>query len=376
MDARTAILLVEASENSANMYYATQFFAPDAFIYLETADERVVVIGNLEFERARATAKVDRVLPLVQYWKMAQEKYSKMPGTEEVVDILLREFGIDKVIVPPDFNIKFADGIRGYDYQVEVKLEPFFERRQTKNEDEIGKIVDTVKHTELAIETGIDMVRSAKIIADGTLELDGKPLTSEMIRRTMHGILAEADCFATHTVVSSGGQTALPHEEGTGVLHENQPIIIDCSPRSRKNGYYADITRTVLRGTAPISLRRQYEAVLAAQQHGIEMLKPGVNGKDIHAAVAQFLSDKGFKTHVVEGKPQGFFHATGHSIGVEAHERPRLALRDEFIEIGNVVTIEPGLYYMGVGGIRIEDDIHVTDDGPVSLSTIDKTLEL
>jgi|SaaInl4_135m_RNA_FD_contig_31_2133274_length_3849_multi_10_in_0_out_0_3 Xaa-Pro aminopeptidase len=376
MDGQTGLLLVSASEANANMFYATRFGTSSTFIYLETAEERLIVIGNLEIERAREAADVDRILPLVQYWKMAQEKHQKPPGTEEVIDVLMRDLGLNRVIVPPDFSIKFADGIRNYGHTVEVKLEPFFERRLAKDESEVAAVRETVHRTETAIEQAIDTIRMAHISATGVLELDGEPLTSDRVRRSMHKYLIEHDCVASHSVVSCGPQTALPHEEGHGPLYANQPIIIDCNPRSASNGYYADITRTVVRGTAPTALQRQYEAVLDAQAFAHEMLKPGANGKEIHASVTEFLGARGYKTHQVDGTPQGFFHATGHGFGVEAHERPHFALKEEYAEVGNIVAVEPALYYSDTGGIRIEDDYLLTDDGAEQLTSIDKTLEV
>jgi len=376
MDDRTAILLVSASEKDANMYYATRLFVPDAFIYLRTSGESVAVIGNLELERAREHATVDRVLPLAQYWKLAQDKHQKTPSTGEIVDILLREFGVDRVIVPPDFSLKFADSIRSYGYTVEAKPEPFFEERMVKTADEIELMRQTIQVTEAALASGIDLIRTAKIGKDDVLMRDGKPLASSHVRQAVHCYLTMHECVASHTVVSCGEQTTSPHQEGAGSLYANQPIIIDCSPKSFGNGYYADLTRTVVRGKASDPLRRQYETVIEAQQHAYSLLKPGASGKDVHAAVAKFLDDRGYKTHAVDGKPQGFFHATGHGIGLEGHERPHLALRDHVLSSGNILAIEPALYYSGVGGVRIEDDVLVMDDGVEVLSTLDRTLEI
>jgi len=378
MEANQAMLLVSASEHDANMFYATRFFAPDNFIYLESTTERIVVIGNLELERAKEVARVDRVLPLMQYWKMAQEKHEKSPGTEEVVDVLLEDLGLSNVIVPPDFSVKFADGIRKYGHQVEVKAEPYFDRRLCKEDDEVEAVRQTVKHTQDAIGLAIEAIRNASI-GDGdgdVLMVGGEPLTSEIIRHEMHTHLMANGCHTTHTTVSCGTASALPHEEGSGPLYANQSIVVDCSPRSRENGYWADMTRTVVRGKASPELRSQYEVVLEAQELAVGLAKPGANGKEIHSAVTEFMADRGYKTHVADGKPQGFFHALGHGIGVDAHERPRLAIRDEFLEVGNILALEPALYYTETGGIRIEDDILVTDDGAVALSTLPKDLEV
>jgi Xaa-Pro aminopeptidase len=299
-----------------------------------------------------------------------------VPSTAEILDILFREFGIEHVIVPPDFSLKFADGIRQYGYTVEVKVEPFFESRVAKTPEETDLIKDTIRATEDAIRAGIELIRKADIEPSGRLMLNARPLTSVDVRREMHTVLTHHDCYATHTVISCGAETVSPHEEGRGVLYANQPILIDCSPKSLVNGYFADLTRTVVRGHAPEPLKRQFDTVRSAQEYAISLLKPGANGREIHAAVTRFFDDLGYKTHAVNGKPQGFFHATGHGIGIEGHERPHLALRDHLLETGNVLAVEPALYYDGIGGIRIEDDVLVKEDGVLVLSELECVLEI
>jgi Xaa-Pro aminopeptidase len=376
MNEQSAILLVAASEKDANMYYATGIFVPDPFIYVETAAERIIVIGNLELDRARAFASVDRVEPLAHYWKLAQEKYSKLPGTEEVVDVLLSELGVAHALVPPAFSVKFADGIRKYGYTVEVRPEPFFEKRVSKTDKEVEAMAETIRHTEDAVQRAIEVIHKSEVSASGMLTVGNTPLTSEDVKKIIHRYLIEHDCVAQHTVVSCGEDTAVPHHEGQGPLYAHEPIILDVSPKSLSNGYYADITRTVVRGRASESLRRQFDAVLEAQEYGIGLCQPNANGKEIHAAVAKRLDELGFKTHTVGGRPQGFFHAAGHGLGLEGHERPRLALRDEFLTVGSVITVEPGLYYTGIGGVRTEDVVLVTKGGPRVLTTLEKTLEV
>jgi len=376
MDRRSAILLVSASEKDANMYYATGILTPDPFIYIETAEEKIIVIGNLELERAQTESKADRVLPLAHYWKLAQDKHQRIPSTAEILDILFREFGIERAVVPPDFSLKFADGLRQYGYTVDVKAEPFFEGRVIKTPQEQDFIKNTIKATEEAMRAGIELIRKADIDPSGRLLFNDRPLTSVDVRREIHAVLTRFDCYASHTVVSCGAETTSPHKEGQGVLYAHQPIIIDCSPKSMVHGYYADLTRTVVRGNASDALKRQFETVLSAREYALSLLRPGANGRAVHAAVTRFFEDLGYKTHALNGKPQGFFHATGHGIGIDEHERPHLALRDHPIEAGNVLAIEPALYYDGVGGVRIEDDVLVTSEGAVVLSTLERILEI
>ena len=149
-------------------------------------------------------------------------------------------------------------------------------------------------------------------------------------------------------------------------------MIIDCFPRSLTSGYHADITRTVFRGRPSKRLREMWDAVEEGQALGCEMVKPGVAGKTIHKAIQKVFKDRGFETGPVDGKMQGFFHGTGHGLGLDVHEPPFFSGSTKGLETGMVITIEPGLYYPGIGGIRIEDDIAVTRDGHDNLVSMEK----
>jgi len=135
------------------------------------------------------------------------------------------------------------------------------------------------------------------------------------------------------------------------------------------------MSRTVVKGKASEDLRRIYDAVLAAQRRGIELIRAGASGAVVHAEVVATLEARGFTTGVVDGRNQGFFHGTGHGVGLDIHEPPRVSRVDHELRAGHVVTVEPGLYYPGRGAVRIEDMVLVEEGGCRNLTRTPK-LEL
>jgi len=206
--------------------------------------------------------------------------------------------------------------------------------------------------------------------------LEGEVLTSERVKRMIAGYLLERDYLAGHAIVAGGEQACDPHEEGHGPLKADQAIIIDIFPRSVATRYHGDLTRTVLRGQASDALRKQYAAVRAAQEEALASIRAGVEGPVVHARVCGLFEAQGFRTGEVGGRMQGFFHGTGHGLGLEIHEPPRVSKVPATLQAGNVVTVEPGLYYPGVGGVRLEDVVLVTEDGCSNLVKYPKFLEI
>ncbi|HET8575937.1 MAG TPA: M24 family metallopeptidase, partial [Methylomirabilota bacterium] len=184
--------------------------------------------------------------------------------------------------------------------------------------------------------------------------------------------LMENDCIAQHTIIACGEQGVDPHNQGSGPIRPHQGIIFDIFPRSSATRYFADMTRTVVKGRASDELKRIYDAVLAAQLRGIALVRAGASGAAIHAEVNRTLEDRGYLTGVVNGRNQGFFHGTGHGVGLDIHEPPRVSRVDQQLEAGHVVTVEPGLYYPGRGAVRIEDIVVVEEGGCRNLTRAPK----
>jgi Xaa-Pro aminopeptidase len=224
---------------------------------------------------------------------------------------------------------------------------------------------------------GIQALKNAKVGRNRRLIYRNNPLTSEKLRAIIDTAILQAGGLANHTIVAGGDQACDPHEVGHGVLKAREPIIIDVFPRSQKTGYFGDITRTVVKGRASEPVRKLYDTVQRGQELGFDALSHGVRTAEIHDKILQFFISQGYKTGQCNGRMQGFFHGTGHGVGMEIHEAPRVGpnSKDRLVS-GHVVTVEPGLYYPGIGGIRLEDIALVTNNGPRNLTKFEKMLEI
>jgi Xaa-Pro aminopeptidase len=263
-----------------------------------------------------------------------------------------------------------ADALRSRGIAVAARPAPFFAERVVKKPSEIREIRRAQSATEDAVARAFARLRRAKIRGARIVE-KGRALTAEDIKRTIDVALMEASCIAKNTIVACGDQAVDPHNRGSGPLRPNLPIVFDVFPRS-STGYYADMSRTVVKGRPTEAAARQYAAVLDAQVMGCRMVRAGVNGKDIHTAIQRRFEEQGYATGPRGGKMQGFFHGTGHGVGLDIHEAPRVGGVDDPLPAGSVVTVEPGLYYSGVGGVRIEDMVLVKERGGTNLTRFPK----
>lgn len=369
------ILMIACSETDSNMYYATGFLAPDAFVYLRAKGKSFLLMSDLEVDRARAQSKVDEVLSYSEYESRVKKNGMDRPEMIDVVHLLLQEQGISEWTVPSNFALEYGDALRARGYKLITKRAPFFERRAIKTSEEVAAIRKTQIAVEEAVDEAIHLLRRAEI-KEGLLYADGRPLTSESVRRRLHLSLMEKGYIAQHTIIACGVDACDPHNEGSGPLRANQPIILDVFPRSSESRYYADMSRTVVKGKASDGLRRLYDTVLEGQEMGIQRVRSGVHGRAIHDEINALFEKRGYRTGKLNGRMQGFFHGTGHGVGLDIHEPPRISKADWVLQKGEVVTVEPGLYYPEIGAVRIEDMVLVEEGGHRNLTTYPKVLEI
>lgn len=373
----TARLIYADSERSADLYYATRFFAPDAFLFVQDeAGARHLVTSALEIDRARRTARVD----VVHDWQDVRKRLPEVlqgEGGHALILGFLRERGIDRVEVPEDFPLGVADRLRRGGVEVVPVLGSFWPGRVYKDADEVAALVEALRITGQGMAAGIELIRASVPGEDGLLHLDGGVLTSERVREAIHVALVRHGAMPAHTIVSGGLQGSDPHEVGHGSLPAHQAIILDIFPRVVATGYWGDMTRTVCRGRASERLRRAWEAVRQAQEVGFARVRHGVSGLVVHREVTDCLTCAGFPTGVLaDGRQGGFFHGTGHGLGLEIHEVPRIGSKDYVLEAGHVVTVEPGVYYPDMGGVRLEDVVLVTEGGCRNLTDFPKYFEI
>jgi Xaa-Pro aminopeptidase len=376
MDDTDNLLIVADSEHDANMLFAVGLFVPDPFIYFRIGGVGHVVVGDLEINRMRKRARHCRVCSYNQLLDKLRRKV-KRPGLATVISFLLRERRVRKIFVPANFPHGLARELRNYKIKVRVKKGGVFPQREFKRADEVKKISAALMMAEVGLAEGIQALKSAKIGRDGRLLYHSAPLTSEKLRAVIDTAILQAGGLTGHTIVAGGRQACDPHEPGHGPLRANEPIILDVFPRSQKTGYFGDISRTVVRGRASEAARRIYDTVVRAQEVAFARLRPAVKAVEVHEAVRSFFESEGYKTVTKRGRMQGFFHGTGHGLGMEIHEAPRIGVTShDVLAAGQVVTVEPGLYYPGVGGVRLEDVAALTPQGARNLTKFEKVLEV
>lgn len=371
-----ALLIVAASEGDSNMLYATGFFVPDPFIFFQHRNVKFAVMSDLEIDRAKKQAQVDRILSLSRYQRKLRKLGRAPVGTIDILDLLFRERGIRSLIVPANFSALLSDQLRAKGYSVQIKRDPFWADRETKNRLEVKQIAESLRVARLGLEAGIRMLKRTKFKRDGYLYLNGARLTSEMLKTAVNTTIMAQGWLPSHTIISSGNQCVDPHHEGSGPIKADTSIIFDIFPRSQHNGYFGDLSRTVVRGRASEKLKEIYATVQAGQKIGYDTIRDGVNGKEVHQKILDLFEARGFHTGRIKGRMQGFFHGTGHGLGLDIHEPPRIAPVDATLRTGHVVTVEPGLYYLGVGGVRLEDVVLVTAKGNRNLTDCPQFLEI
>jgi Xaa-Pro aminopeptidase len=365
-----AKLLYAASPQSADMLYATGFQAPDPFLFIEHRGVKTIVLNDLEIDRGRGQARVEEILA---FSELARE-IGGQPPVGLVAAYLLRHRGVRRVEVPSDFPLGLARILEKAGVKVQAVDGHFWPQREVKSKPEMAEIRRALNIAKAGLLRAVEVLRAAKIGRDSVLRRNGRKLTSEIVRAEADSAVLHAGGVPDGTIVAGGRQACDPHERGHGPLRAHELIILDIFPRAARSGFFGDLTRTVVRGRATDEQRRLYRTVCAAQRLAIRAIKPRVSGALVHRTVQEFFTARGYPTERRRGRWTGFFHGTGHGLGLDLHEEPRLAATT--FRVGQVFTVEPGLYYPGVGGARHEDVVAVTRTGCEKLCRLSVPLEL
>ena len=367
-------LIYSASETDADILYPTGFFAPDPFLFIQKGRTRVLVMSDLEMDRARAQATVDRVLSWSKLAAPLETKGKRAP-VADVVTLALRQLGLRRVLVPRSFPLGLAQELGRRGIRLDLGPDPFWPEREIKQPREVHAIEASLRAAEAGLLAGIEALKACRI-RNGWLLRDGRRFTAEDLRSAVNTRMMAEGFVPAHTICAPGDQAVDPHEAGHGPIRANQPVVMDIFPHSEATGYFGDLTRTVVRGKASFALHELYAIVHEGVRLGHRMLRDGVEGMDVHQSIQRLFERQGYKTGVRNGRMQGFFHGTGHGLGLEIHEAPSIGKRPCVLRAGHVVTVEPGLYYLGLGGVRIEDVALVTKSASRCLTRVPKQLEI
>jgi Xaa-Pro aminopeptidase len=364
----TDILIYGDTLRSPELRHEVHVPIPDPFLYAEQGDRRVVILHSLEIPRVRADQPELEIIAPEHLG--SDELYSQgRQGWEILLELAVRacrELGITSAAVPESFPVGHADHLRANGIELTVDHDLFDNRRRSKNETELGGIRRAQRACEAALDASRDLLRRAQPNGSG-LEVDGEPLTCEWLKRVIEDVFADHDVEGSDMIVSHGPQTAVGHNGGSGQIAPNEPIVFDLFPRDKTTGCYSDMTRTYVVGDPPDEVREWHRLVKEALDTSTAGVKPGVNGRRLFEKVCDIFQAAGYKTQLNkepgEVLEDGFFHSLGHGVGLEVHELPSMGRTGHDLIPGDVVTVEPGLYRSGFGGVRLEDIVLVTDDG-------------
>ncbi len=365
------LLIINDSKKDSDLFYASHFLVGDPLIYIEHGGRKFLLASDLEYGRAEKEADVDEVVGTAELEAKLRGQ-GKAGRLTSIADLFLQsQGGAQKIAVPASMPFGLARQLRELGYELECRDDPVLPERWFKTPEEIEHIAGSQKAGEAAMALVIETLRSSEI-RDDLLYHNGEALTSEGLRKMAQKLLLDKNCQAEDIIIAAGDQCCDPHNRGTGPIPANQTIIIDIFPQSEETRYWGDMTRTVVRGKASDEARKLYQDVFDAQDGAIKQLRDGACGKEIHQGIVELFEARGNKTEERDGSKVGFFHGTGHGVGLDIHENPRLGKVGHELKTGHVITIEPGLYYPGVGGVRIEDLLVVTEDGHHNLTSFPK----
>ena len=363
-------LLFADTVTSADQLYFSKVDVHDPFISFGAGNKRITAQSALEFGRVKKAGTFDVVLSLEEWRARAAKRWPRRrAGIAETIAELARAHHLPAFRIPDDFPAALYVALRKLGLRLELSDGPLFPEREIKSSAEAAAIREGNRLCSVGFDVVETMLRSSRAKGRALMH-HGVPLTSERLRFAIESaIMAEGGQAGGTTIVAGGDQACDPHHRGSGPLRPNQLIIVDIFPRVVKTGYFGDMTRTYLRGKATDGQRKLVGSVADAQRVAMKRIRSGVDGRSVHEAVVESFAAANFETRRTAAGSVGFFHGTGHGLGLAVHEMPRLGGSVSMpLQKGTVVTVEPGLYYPGLGACRIEDVVQVTDRGPKLLS--------
>lgn len=361
-------ILIHAESTDPDMLYFSRFQAFDPYLAFTVKGRRYAVITAGEYGRMVKESAFDEILLLNEVCEEAAKRFKlpkgKQPELHQMVLHLAELHRIPAFRVGSRFPAGLAHKLREAGMTLEIADDGgLFPERQIKTAAE----VEALRKGNMASEAGFRVVSQTLTeskIRNGQLVHGGTVLTAERLRALINHAVLDADASALHTIAAPGDQAVDNHCVGHGPLRAGELIVVDIFPRRIEDGYWGDMTRTYLKGCASDAQRRLVRTVRRGYKLAIDMIKPGVTGGRVHDAVQAFFDKEGYQTTRDSKQPSGFFHALGHGVGLEIHEEPVMRSGSPWkFRKGMVVTVEPGLYYHGLGGCRIEDVVHVVPGG-------------
>lgn len=367
------------------VFHRTRFAAGDPIAWIALpSGKRVAIVRDVELPRARQTIPADTVFPYEAFEPAGGPSGDRaIRAAQAVAECLVRE-GVNAVRTDRSLDLLYAREIEARGIRVDLDLALGVEDRRRKTEREVELMRAAQRVAEEVIERTCRTIALAQAGKDGVLMHDSAALTSERLKAMIDKWLADRGYDHKGAIVAGGPVGADCHDAGTGDIRTGELVIVDVFPRDKATGYHGDCTRTVVHGEVSDTARIMHAAVVEAKQASIAACRAGVTGEDAHKAAVDVIRRHGYtldappEADLSAREPTGFCsmpHGTGHGLGLELKEIPLLDFGGPALVAGDVVTVEPGLYAPGFGGVRLEDMILITDSGSENLNTLHEGLD-
>jgi|SRR6187402_843821 Xaa-Pro aminopeptidase len=369
----TDLLIVGDTERCMELRHALPLRIGDPFLYAEIGARRVAVVWSVEGDRIAIVDPSVEIVPSesisVDDLVAAGVDYYEIEPAQTMRAV--RALGITRARVPFDFPVRIADALRAEGVELVPDQRLFDERRRRKTAAELEGI-RRASQAAIAGQAAIAALLARSEPGTGGRMVDGEPLTSELLRAAADAAFAAHGCRSDDAIVAHGAQAADGHHQGEGQLANDDVVVCDLFPLDVESACYSDMTRTFSVGTPDPELVTWHAHTLEALEHVRSLVAPGADGAELYRTVCRFYEDLGYPTRLSakEGTVlrEGFNHGLGHGVGLEVHEAPGLSRIGHELVVGDVVTLEPGLYRHGFGGVRLEDLVLVTEDGCETLT--------
>jgi Xaa-Pro aminopeptidase len=363
------LLLWGDSERNPSLRHEVPVSIGDPFMLVDDGARTWIMSSDLERERL-ARCRPDAELVDVEqlgFDELVDRGFSWRALDVEFASRLAAQTGITEALVEFEFPLAIAERLRADGIALRIDDDAVAERRRRKSPHELAGIRRAQAAAEVAMRTAATLLGRAELEGE-ELSLGGSPLTAELIRGAMRDAVWEAGAVLPPEVIVSSVWQGRGHDPGSGRLPARLPIVVDVWPRDTETSCWADMTRTfVVGGEPPDEVRRQEELVRRALADAYAAVRPGVSGRELHDHTCDLFEAAGYptqRTRQTEGSDEGFQFSLGHGVGLQVHEAPALGRTgSEPLVAGDVLAIEPGLWRDGVGSVRLEDLILVTDDG-------------
>jgi Xaa-Pro aminopeptidase len=373
------VLIYADTYRSPELRHEVPVGIPDPFLYAEKGGVKHIAIGSMEIPRL-AELNLFELHPAEDYGSDELRRAGGLSHSEITKEVSVRavkDLGITSAVVPDSFPLWFADRLRAEGVELTVDATFFDDRRRVKTDAELAGIRRAQRAAEAGMDAARDLLRRAaseRSAQNGNgLEVDGEPLTVERVKAAMSQVFAAHGTTADDFIVAPGPQGAVGHDMGSGPIEAGVPIVIDIWPRDNESFMFCDMTRTFVVGDVPEDVQRWHALSREALDRAISEIKDGADGRAIFDGTCEIFEGAGEPTQRTKEAgttlADGFFHGLGHGVGLEVHEEPGMGLSTKDpLRAGDVVTVEPGVYRQGYGGVRLEDLVLVTRDGAENLT--------